>query len=200
MILRAVKWYPRARFEPPESVHYALVGLTASTGQSACIKISWALEPRMSLPTRDRRRSPITMRSAPTSLATLTMSSAGRLPLAKFRTSCSIPSSSVPCRYAPIPIVRETSLCALVVSTFARVDDDKASAVLAHLFDAALEGGLALRAPYEARDNNHNRTNLFAITTATKPRVDLPMHHNSPHEGRQPVCSAASLRTHQRRR
>jgi len=54
--------------------------LTASTGQEASSRMRCALDPRISLPTGVRRRRPITMKSALTSLATSIRSCEGSLP------------------------------------------------------------------------------------------------------------------------
>src|SRR5665647_3072636 len=70
------------------------LALTASTGQEASSRMRWALDPRISLPTGVRRRRPITMKSALTSLATSIRSCEGSLPRTSWRTSCSTPASS----------------------------------------------------------------------------------------------------------
>jgi hypothetical protein len=51
----------RAPLQRPSSVPD---GFTASTGRPASRRICWALLPRMNMPTRDRRRSPMTITDA----------------------------------------------------------------------------------------------------------------------------------------
>lgn len=55
-------------------------GLTARTGQSAPKRMSWALDPKMSLPTGERRRMPMTIMSTSSSAAKLNRSSPGAFP------------------------------------------------------------------------------------------------------------------------
>jgi hypothetical protein len=63
-------------------IRLVAAAFTASTAQSAFSRMSWALEPRISLPTGERRRIPITIMSASSSSAACSRSSEGALPRA----------------------------------------------------------------------------------------------------------------------
>ena len=120
--------------------------LTARTGQGASRSTRWALLPRMSLPTGERRRRPMTSSSAPLASAMLIRSSAGSKPRTSWRTSCSTPASSS--RFwiaAHVVLGGPGSGSVELLATPVGVHHDQLAAAQLGLVDTGSEGGLALR-------------------------------------------------------